>query len=359
MPKSGLDATNCAGVLVDKAQKSGWSLCVGAGISKPFFPDWSKLVQKLASGDSIIGRNRLPKDVRQSYSLDALIEAARDRLQITPEEFPNKLSRYLYSSLKWRVGAKDWSKFLTALTAGSPGQLTREQWRAFIRKINEVSQDSTALQIAKVVPSASNAELEPAAIITFNAEPLLYALITAVSAMQAPADGKLSKSRLLDRVTRSLSYREAGRIPFIFCHGLLPVKGGLDKFNESTAQDKLVFSEGGYLQLANSNFSWQSSLFLGTAVLRSMVFIGLSFSDPNLRRWLAWINKNRSDELDLRGKDPESYNHYWIKSSKGLTQASQRWHESAVRHLGVRLVWIDDWSGTGTCLREMLNLPAN
>jgi hypothetical protein len=115
-----------------------------------------------------------------------------------------------------------------------------------------------------------------------------------------------------------------------------------------------VFSEGEYLQLANSAFTWQSSLFLGTAVFRSMVFVGLSFTDPNLRRWLAWIQKNKVTELRSKGKHEEVYGHYWIKSMEGTTPTSRRWFESAVRHLGVRLVWIENWEQTGLCLREML-----
>ena len=33
-----------------------------------------------------------------------------------------------------------------------------------------------------------------------------------------------------------------------------------------------------------------------------------------------------------------------------------RWVESTVAHLGVRLVWLDDWSEMGAALTSMLGL---
>jgi hypothetical protein len=130
---------------------------------------------------------------------------------------------------------------------------------------------------------------------------------------------------------------------------------GFSLFPKMAAPEKLVFSEGEYLQLANSAFSWQSALFLGTAVLRSIVFVSLSFSDPNLRRWLAWVHANRTAELEIRGKELECYEHYWLKEDIA-DDDQKRWIESSVRHLGVRLVWIKSWTKVGTYLERMLSL---
>lgn len=366
MPDQGLTSKNWHRVLADKAEKEGWSICVGAGISKPFFPDWLKLVEQLIHGSSDTDLRTLVDELKRVFSLDILIEATRDRFQLDEDNFAEKLSTLLYTDFKSKVEDLDleWPDILQGLTARSPGQMTRAEWADFLKVIQSVSPKSSALQIAETIHNSFRKGVGPSAVITFNAEPLLYALINAVCAREAAPEADLKECRMLDLVTRGISSRKAGHIPFIFCHGLLPVEGGRDLFNKSTDEDKRVFSEGEYLQLANSSFSWQSSLFLGTAVLRSMVFVGLSFTDPNLRRWLAWIQKNKIDELKSKKTDKrkskdehkEVYGHYWIKSLEGTTEISCRWYESAVRHLGVRLVWIDSWEQIGKCLYEMLDL---
>ena len=145
-------------------------------------------------------------------------------------------------------------------------------------------------------------------------------------------------------------------MPFYYCHGLLPVPGGKRVANEQASVDKLVFSESEYLQLVNSAVSWQSSVFLGTAVTRSLVFVGMSFSDGNLRRWLASTHKVRSDELrEMQQWEGDSTFHLWIHK-RPSSRAEQEWAESSVSHLGVRLVWLDDWAQLGEALRTMLSL---
>jgi hypothetical protein len=162
---------------------------------------------------------------------------------------------------------------------------------------------------------------------------------------------------MFNRVSRGISYQEAGRFPYIFCHGLLEVESGYKIFaRAAAASEKLVFSEASYLQLANSSFSWQSAMFLGTAVLRSMVFAGTSFTDPNLRRWLASVHGNRVGELKARMKnDTQTYEHYWLNRAP-KNEAKMRWMESLVRHLGVRLVWMNDFGDFEPYLRRMLGL---
>jgi len=231
----------------------------------------------------------------------------------------------------------------------------RSEWRAFRLFVKKHYPKLSALQIAEVITAVAKTEKAPAAILSFNAEPLLYALIHALQAKKCRNNEALKKLRILDRVTRGISHREAGRIPFIFCHGLFPLEGGLKLFVKLASPEKLVFSEGEYLQLANNSFSWQSSLFIGTAVLRSMVFVGLSFSDQNLRRWLAWIHANKRAEWELRKKGGAPYGHYWLQRDPG-DDVRKRWVESSVRHLGVRVVWIDSWERLGEYLGRMLSL---
>lgn len=222
----------------------------------------------------------------------------------------------------------------------------------------------SAISIARVVASAMDANRGPAAILSFNAEPLLYALLNAcISFLQAVKNkGRgtpIARKAMTDRVTRATTDRVTGRMPFIFCPGLLPVDGSADPGPLDASIDKLVFSETDYLQLANTMFSWQSSAFINTCISKSIVFVGLSFSDPNIRRWLAWVHRNRVVELKgVFKSEEESARHYWL-ARKPASHDEQRWTESVVAHLGVRLVWLDEWTDVEGVLQAMLGLAVS
>jgi hypothetical protein len=355
MSNYSLTWNSCGDVLAQRARTWGWALAIGAGTSRLAFPDWERLVKALIAADAGSSDPKaLLESLSETFSYDALIQAAKDVLNEDDATFTKRLAELLYQGVKKKAGA-DWSNIAKALTAASPGQLKRDKWQSFLDFINANYSTVSALPIAKAIMKARKANLAPSSILSFNGEQLLYSLVHAIAATTSAAKADLKKERVFDRVTRGISHREAPRIPYIFCHGLIPMHEGFSLFPQMAAPEKLVFSEGEYLQLANSAFSWQSSLFLGTAVLRSIVFIGLSFSDPNLRRWLAWVHANRASELEIRGKDPECYEHYWLKEDIA-DEDQKRWIESSVRHLGVRLVWIESWRKVGTYLERMLSL---
>jgi hypothetical protein len=345
----------CDDVLAQRARTWGWALAIGAGTSLNAFPDWGRLVKELIAADSaVVTPDVLLESLSDTFSYDALIQAAKDVLDEDDSTFTRRLADLLYQKVKKRAGTI-WPNIAKALTAASPGQLKRDKWESFLAFVRMNYPTVSSLQIAKVIIKARAADLAPSAVLSFNGEQLLYSLVHAIAATSAAPSADLKKERVFDRVTRGISHREAPRIPYIFCHGLIPMDEGFSLFPQMAAPEKLVFSEGEYLQLANSAFSWQSSLFLGTAVLRSIVFVGLSFSDPNLRRWLAWVHANRATELEIRGKDPECYEHYWLKEDLD-DEDEKRWIESSVRHLGVRLVWIESWKKIGAYLQRMLSI---
>jgi hypothetical protein len=353
MAKPGLEIKDYKGQLKGIATKSGWALCVGAGVSRGPFPDWNALAQSLVKSDPI-SDTALFRALRKNYNLDALIQASNDRLGHTSKVFAKILSDLLYARIKKKLGAR-WTECALALTAGSTGQLSYDRWIRFKQTIEKAYPRVSSLAIARTIPQLIANDIAPAAIISFNAEPLLYALINAFAVERAGPKARLKDVRPLDRVTHAISFRQSGHIPFFFCHGLLQVDGGFAKFNTAVAPVNLVFAEGDYLQLANSTFSWQSSIFLGTSVLRSLLFIGLSFTDPNLRRWLAWVHASRNREREAKGKATTGTEHYWI-TQRPAKIAQGRWLESLVAHLGVRIIWIEKWSDLEKCIKDLFSL---
>lgn len=360
MAKPGLKSEDFSHQLKGIFKKNGWVLCVGAGITNPVFPNWKNLIRKLIHAEDESRESNseevLFKNLVDSFSLDALLEAARDRLKLDTNDFSEKLSENLYSDFRNKV-KNDWNLVARALSASSPGDMTpRSKWKTFIDIIEKNYPDLTAKSLAEAVVDANESGVPPSAIISFNAEPLFYSLVTGITAVRhspEEPDSNSTPRRLLDKLTRQTSNRELWRIPYFFCHGLLPFQGCSARFKKESDLGKLVFSEGEYLALANSSFAWQSSIFLSNCLFRTFIFVGVSLSDPNMRRWLAWIHASRRTELMERGIKGNSTQHYWLtKHPKSADEA--RWMESAVAHLGVRIIWLREWGDAGTCLKNAL-----
>ena len=302
MAKTGIPIAKLRACLVSKS----WTLCIGAGTSQPVFPSWRSLVQSMVERDKgPAAAKRLIGPLTKTFGPDALIQAGRDRLKLNSEEFATLLSEQLYVDVKKKLGSAEWKIFRQALASIHPGDLTAGVWQEFLRIADSRFGSVSALPLGRVISGTVGTCSQPFAILSLNAEPLLYALINAMVATSAaprPSKARTAGPRaVFDRVTRSVSNRNANRVPFVFCHGLLPV--GAKTSRTRTAVDKLVFSESDYLQIANSGFSWQSSVFFDSCMSRAVVFVGLSFSDPNLRRWLGIMHQNRLSEPREHGRE--------------------------------------------------------
>jgi len=361
MAKAGLVFPDIDPILRDRVRTRGWALCVGAGTSVPTFPSWNTLVERLVARD--VGdahAHDLTKRLLERFNADALIQSASDRLRYSGNKFAEILTDELYRDIRSKLTDQEWKLVSNALSAPNPGDMTRRARREFVGIIRSHYDGLSSTTLAEIVSEIADTKVSPAAIISFNAEPLLFTLIS-LKISHRVADGS-SKATIkgeqqphLDMVTHGTSNRRQDRIPYFFCHGLLPVPD-VHRRRALGAVDKLVFSEGNYLQLANSSFSWQSSVFIDVCAFHSVVFVGVSLSDPNMRRWLSWVHANRVQELQGRfGYDGPSTDHYWI-SRLPESHDEREWIEASVAHLGVRLVWIPGWSKLEQALRSMLGI---
>lgn len=286
------------------------------------------------------------------FSPDAMIQMVKNSTGLNDLDFAMQMSNILYHKLQSQIPTKDWNDIVDVLGANNLSNCSIKKWQTFSAYRDTVLKETSAYQLAPIIIEAIKQHNGPQCILSFNAEPLLFAMLNSLL-----VDGrKQLPKKVFSKVINSVSNYGLGTIPYVFCHGLLPITTNPHKF--STSIDKLVFLEEEYLHLANNSFSWQSTTFLNTCISRHIVFIGTSLTDPNMRRWLSWTHANRLDEMRQNGLDiKDSTQHYWIRTIPA-DKNIMPWVESAVSHLGVRIVWIDNWSQVGLALNKMLGMDS-
>ena len=356
--KPGLAQGDVGGLLVNAARGSGWALCIGAGTSLPVFPDWNQLVRNLIARTSPKRADDLAKKLSAGFAPDSLIQAASILSEGGQEQFAAILSDELYRDFLACFDDSERRIVTKALAATRPGDLGSKTWSRFSSLLErEWGDRMSCLAIAPLVSEVLGTPRSPAGILSFNAEPLLLAAINAHQANTAASNQSAATQRV-DRVVRGISNRSVNRIPYVFCHGLLPVPG-TEPSPYRNSPDTLVFSESAYLQLAANLYSWQANAFLETCASRRVVFVGLSLTDANMRRWLSWVHDSRVDELRRLGQpDPVSTQHLWLNKDPEDPEL-RTWIEASVAHLGVRLVWLEQWDQVGPVLAKMLDLRAS
>ena len=119
-------------------------------------------------------------------------------------------------------------------------------------------------------------------------------------------------------------------LPIFHVHGFLPNRGDIKEPN-------LVFSEESYHSQFIDPYSWSNLIQLNTFSANICLFVGLSLSDPNLRRL-----------LDISWRRNQRCKHYIImkkSSPKSRTaEISTMLFEQDANSLGLNVIWCSDFS---------------
>lgn len=333
---------------------TNWSLCIGAGSSYGFFPLWNELAMDIMREQNKLYDEQSAQKILDEFGPDTLIQAVINDNNISEEDAVKLLSRCLYKNLKAQLTSNEWNIVVKGLSYTSPsdGHNIWSDYLAIIRKLCNQNHNQTPIILGDMICKAITVNKEPMYILSFNAEPLLFSIINAQTVSRLR-----SNIKHLDIINETISYRQKNRIPYIYCHGTVPIYGSSKRSaNRMSVVDKTVFSENEYLQLSNISYSWQSASFITAASYSSIFFVGLSMTDYNIRRWLSWLHAARV--RDIKHKNPlatDSTHHYWINVSPHNAQ-QKKWYEACVAHLGVRIIWIDDWSQIKDVFSIALNI---
>ena len=160
-------------------------------------------------------------------------------------------------------------------------------------------------------------------------------------------EDNLSSSSIRNRPIFSEAIQHnSHELPIYHVHGYLPRVGRIP------AEMELVFSEDAYHSQFIDPFSWSNLIQLNKLTQNTCLFIGISLTDPNMRRLLdvAW-----------RKNPDKTMSHYIVKrlpkSSDGdvLDDVSKLLEEQDANALGLNVIWIEEFSELPSILEEIVD----
>lgn len=315
-------------------QKGRLVLCLGAGVSIPYgLPNWEDLLLSLLL--------RLPPstDTRGSDDTDGW-----------HQYFPH----YRRALGQWMM---EYFKF-------DPVELARvfvddEKLRSNIRaelyaplaKLGPAVPRRTSLDaVVALIADAKRAANPVPAVITLNYDDLLETKLEAAGVQSTPVFGPNAK---------------VVGIPIYHVHGYLPRAGEIPK------QD-LVFTESTYHQISSSGFHWSVKTIMRHLHTHSVLFVGVSMNDPNLRRFLDMaytegedprhfatredysveeealdgameqIEKRAKKAAKEMGRDETKTPPQLRAAVKDVCEKAHEYDKQTLRSLGVRPIWVRD-----------------
>jgi hypothetical protein len=341
--------------------RDSWTLCVGAGISVGLVPAWPELTRRVVNSAfnatySIQDFERLTQNVR--WSLDALLQGAANKLEHDghpPEHFADLLEKALYSDLTNAAKAESAEEELV-VALNNPRWLRKAEAQKVIHYFEKFHHQATLTQIARVLAKTKEAKKGPAAIVNFNADTLLFALLDLyLIAEHSKNIGQWEQpSPSFRRAFRGVDGLGDEATPIFHCHGAVTPPPGKKKSRDS--RDHLVFTENDYLKIAGNVATWAQSLFLFHAQSSNLLIIGHSLADPNIRKWLAWSLESSIDERSsMSAATAFTPRHIWI-TQKPKDPMVQHLQEMSLLHLGVRVCWIDEWTDIESTIENLTGL---
>lgn len=281
---------------LQKAHQDGkLTLVCGAGISiGANIPPWNTLLDRLL--DAMLKRLVAGKSD---------MAAARSELRDIRENSSLIAGRYLKNVLKGDF---------------------QEEVRKALYKDSDQSCSAIDAIVELARPKRGKAHLD--SVISFNFDDLLERNFRSASIEHKPIFSEGSRS-------------DSTELPIFHVHGYLPKSGKLNKNNQ------IVFSEDSYHDQFVDPFSWSNLTQLNKFTQNTCLFVGLSMTDPNLRRLL---------DVAIRRDGDTGARHYAVlkrnsDSSKNRMMESLREQDAA--SLGVSILWVDEFEDIPKLIRSL------
>jgi len=302
------DVDNDAHISALRASFDNGQLCLvlGAGCSAPYrIPTWANLVRDLASDIFGTDLDSLPGASKAVSSL-SLLSFARilNAHSFLDSYFYLKIRELLYKSYDPLASNPTYEEIAALLHFGA------------------IEEKAARCPDANV-----------SAIISYNFDNLLELQFE-----------KLMLDGCFHSVFDEGSYKIGGPGTSIYHpHGFIPLS-----IDDASAGGPLVFSEDHYHRMYFDSHHWANQIQHMHFERDTCLFIGLSFSDPNLRRML--------DLARSRSNDPRTHYAILKRSNSGIKpddDFADYMHEKDLGTFPIRVIWVDDFVEIATVLSKL------
>lgn len=305
--KSRLDILN---EIKQAYNKGNISLLLGAGVScSAGFPDWKTLLNSLYT-------NFVGKVLDNGVVADDILQAITKKFIEINNSSTLAAARYLKAGLS----SKDNDVyFMTAVK------------KALYDSPRKPSPLMDAI-INLCTPKRSGAKIK--SVITYNFDDLV--------------EEYLDKVRLeYKTIYNDEGQHDPDELPIYHVHGFISSKGNIDK------DASLILSEEAYHKVYSEPYHWSNLIQLATLRENNCLMIGLSLSDPNLRRLLEIAAQkhspnNRHYVFMQRLKndnfiDEENKGKIDIAFANKMIQTHHVIQEMMMSSLGINIIWFEDY----------------
>lgn len=294
------DRASQIGKLREALRRGRLTLVCGAGVSvEAGIPTWGDLLIQLLGAMM----ERISKD----HSLDVSKKAAAEF-----QRRHGSSSLILGKYLKNNLGKDFQGEMRDALYASKP---TSSRIIDGIVRLSRPQRDGKPLD----------------SIVTFNFDCLIEENLLASSIQNRP-------------IFSEAIQHSSHELPVYHVHGYLPRAGRIP------TEMELVFSEDAYHSQFIDPFSWSNLIQLTKLTQNTCLFIGISLTDPNMRRLLDVAWRKNPDKV---------MSHYIVKrlprSSDGdvLDEVSKLLEEQDANALGLNVIWIEEFAELPSILEEI------
>lgn len=338
-----------------------WTLCVGAGISFGIVPTWEELTHKVYQrciNDISLDEFRKMRTAL-GWSLDCVLQMCRNHVQLNDTlkvDFHEVLEQVIYSDILLKAESAGLKQDLIK-AFNTPYTMRHERIFALCEFFEKYYAETTTYRLINFVLDTYERGKAPRAIISFNADTIFDSFLYLFYCRRdMEKRGELfSARRHYTRILRTVEYCKSDLIPIYHLHGcIFPNEGIANRDKRSSTLSKLVFNEESYMQVAGSVYNWAQATFLYHAQFDRMLFVGLSMSDLNIRKWLYWTASHHNAELrETRKKDIIDLCHMWINCS---TDEDDKSYEESLVHLNVRYAYLHSWNELELGLRNIFGM---
>jgi len=307
------------------------SLVLGAGVSiDSGLPDWASLL------DSLFVR-LLTRDLAVDSDIrDDEINSIVRRLKDVDDPSPLMTARYL------RKGLND-----------SPSDAASDSFYATVRnelykRSNRRARIDTWIKALATMTHPRRTGAKIKAVVTYNFDDLLEKELTST--------GDVFRS-----IFREGDIPTSDELPIYHVHGFLPEDSEpYDYLEDST----LVFSEEGYHEIYMDSYHWSNLVQLNLYRESTCLFVGLSLTDPNLRRLLEISAKKASDQRHFALMQRMDTDTFVLERGKSVVRARKqsiqrflenhhRIKEELFRELGVAIIWFENYKEVPRLLKRL------